>query len=430
MEVSKYNVDFNLDDKYVIYNLSSKKFVMCSLEKKFYVFNLLNKLNQLDMYLLEEEKNVLKKMAKQGIIVNNTQDEIEKIKYLFNKTKYQEGTFILVISPTIKCNFGCSYCFETRRDETWDQNLKNNLIKFVEDITPKVKTLQVSWFGGEPTLEYDNIKIMTKKFKSICEKNKCNYISTITTNGYLLNDERINELESLGICKVQITIDGDEKYHNEKRPLNNGEETFQKIFENILKISEKDIMVILRINLDDKNKDSIIPLLKRFPEESRKNIIVNICNIFQNKNTVRIYDLCKKTIELGFICPPFRSDYSICEGSFVNSITVNPNGEISPCQMCIEEGLTFGELTNKGSFRIKDPTAFYRFRNSSPFDNDKCIKCKYLPMCLGGCSYQRYKDLNICDGEKILKQISIEEIAKLAVYNQMKNGTISAYNVI
>ncbi|SCL86096.1 radical SAM protein [Sporanaerobacter sp. PP17-6a] len=269
MELSKYNIDFNFEDRYVIYNLSSKKFIMCNLEKKHNIFNLLNILNKLDTCnLKKEEKIMLRKMAKQGIIVDNTKDEIEKIKFLFNKTKYQEGTFILVISPTIKCNFGCPYCFETRRDETWDENLRYNLIKFVENITPKVKTLQVSWFGGEPTLEYDNIRIVTEKFKSICEKNKCNYISTITTNGYMLNDERINELESLGINKIQITIDGDEKYHNEKRPLNNGGKTFQKIFENILKISEKNMMVILRINLDDKNKDSIVPLLERFPEKS------------------------------------------------------------------------------------------------------------------------------------------------------------------
>lgn len=431
MEISKYNVDFDLDNKYAIYNLASRNFIICNKNNKQTVLDLLGKLNDLENSSLKDaEKNIIKKLAKQGIIVNNTKDEIEKIKYLFNKTKYQEGTFVLVISPTIECNFGCPYCFEERRHETWDEKLRENLLRFVDEISKKVKILQVSWFGGEPTLEYENIKAMTKKFKDICERNKCEYCSTITTNGYLLNDERIAELEELAINKVQITIDGDEEYHNKKRPLRNGGNTFNKIFENILKISKKDIMLILRINIDENNANSIIPLLERIPNECRSNIIINICNIFQNKKIIKIYELYKKAIELGFVYPPFRKDYTICEGSFVNSMTINPDGKLSPCQMCKERGLDFGTLTDNGSFLIKNPTALYKFRNASPFNNNMCTECKYISVCLGGCQHARYENENVCDGKKLFEQISVEEMAKLAIYNEFQNGCISEYNII
>lgn len=420
MKTSRYNFLTNLGDNFAIYNILSKKYILTNLDAKDHILNLMTHLNE--SQYTEYDANILKGLINQGIIIEDNLNETEKVSYLFNKTKYQENTFILVISPTIECNFGCKYCFETRRPEVWDNELRNKLINFVSDISKKVKSLHVGWFGGEPTLEYDNIKNMTEIFKDICKNNNCDYSASITTNGYLMSQEKIDELERLCINKIQITIDGDEEFHNIKRPLRNGDKTFDKVFNNLLNIIDKNIKVILRINIDDENKDSILSLLNKIPKEKRNKVIINICNIFQNKNKIDTYDIYKKAIELGFQYPPFRESWVICEGSFTNSITINPDGKIGPCQMCKEKGFYFGKITNK-SLKITKPSEFYKFRNVNPTKNTNCINCIKFPICLGSCTFSRYKDECFCADETLFTDEGVNKLIRLAIYNDLKHNT-------
>ena len=46
--------------------------------------------------------------------------------------------------------------------------------------------------------------------------------------------------------------------------------------ENLIKVSEQNIFVILRINIDEKNVDTATNILSEIPEQYRSNIAVNI----------------------------------------------------------------------------------------------------------------------------------------------------------
>lgn len=429
MKVSNYNMifDYNNDIK-CIYNTLTRKYILCDNDKKSQISDLLENINK-DKFTFEEV-NILKKLASSGMIVNDNLDEFHKVSYLFNKTKYQENTFIIAVLPTLDCNFACKYCFEERKNIYWNDELINNLTELVKNVSAKAKNLQVSWFGGEPLLEYEKIKELTKTFIDICNKNNCEYYSTTTTNGYLFSDERINELEELRIRKIQITIDGDKEFHDKSRPLRNGNSTFDRIFNNFNKIADKDIAVILRINIDQNNKDSVSKLLDKVPYEKRKNIIVNICNIFQNEEKVEMYDLYHMALEKGFKFIGFRSDFALCEGSFINSITIEPDGRITPCQMSAEKGLYFGSLKDEGVIHIDNKSDFYKFRDLSPLDNEDCKQCNLLPMCLGGCPHKRFLSNNMrCDGKSI-ENMSYEEMIKLHIFYDIKNNFVTDENVV
>lgn len=422
MKLSNYNLKLDFDNKYAIYNTLSRKYVLFDNTEENYINNLLDNMNK-DEYEIKEIE-ILKKFLKNGIVIEDNLNEIGKVSYLFNKTKYQDRRFILIISPTLDCNFRCPYCFEERRNSYISDETIDNLIAFVKKVAKEVNTLQVCWFGGEPTLQFEKIKKMTKIFKEICENEGCNYSSTMTTNGYLFNDERINDLNDFNIKRIQITLDGDKEIHNQKRPLADGSGTFDKILENINKIVDKDIPLYLRINVDENNADSIPKLFDLIPESKREKITINMCNIFQNDEYVNLFPLYKIAIDKGFRFEFSRKQLQICEGSFINSITVQPDGKITPCQMCSEKGFNFGSIGKDGRLLLKNESEFYRFRATSALDNEECKKCSRFPLCLGGCYFNRYKDNTVCIATNKGEQEFLNMI-KLEIYSDLKHNILN-----
>lgn len=128
----------------------------------------------------------------------------------------------------------------------------------------------------------------------------CKITSDITTNGYLLNEQNIREMKQLNVKSIQITIDGDRESHNKRRYLAGAGETYDKIKENLIKVSEQNIFVILRINIDEKNVDTATNILSEIPEQYRSNIAVNVANLYQIKDKISTYQIYKKAIELGY----------------------------------------------------------------------------------------------------------------------------------
>ena len=68
------------------------------------------------------------------------------------------------------------------------------------------------------------------------------------------------KLLEFGIEKIQITLDGSKRIHNSKRKLHTGEGTFGVIINN-LKEADKNLKIMLRVNVDKKNTDYMEELL-------------------------------------------------------------------------------------------------------------------------------------------------------------------------
>lgn len=427
MKESNYNIKFKFDDKLVIYNTVARKYVVAEYSRKPYLDKLLSNLNK-DTYDIDEGK-ILRKLIKNNIIFDSKFNEFEKITYLINKSKFQSETFVLTIVPTLDCNFKCVYCYENRKQLKMNDETAEDLISFVKSVSKNVKNIRVAWFGGEPMLEYNMIKKLSKNFQDICKQQGCSYSASMTTNGYLFSDEIIDELKDLGINKMQITIDGDEKSHNDKRMLKNNEGTFTKVLTNLIKIVDKNIETVLRINIDENNKKSIPKLLDMIPIEKRKNTCVAIMNLFQNKNKINQYNAYKAAIDKGFKFKTIENSYIKCEATLKNSIMVHPDNRVTACQTFAENGIFFGNIEKGGKLAISNTQEFFKVKNISALNSDSCKKCNRISMCLGGCPYKRYLDNDACSGNMI-EGMSLEEVLQLHVYHDMKNEMIRDVNII
>ena len=94
-------------------------------------------------------------------------------------------------------------------------NLLEDTISFVK-LFKNTKFLRVTWYGGEPLLQFEYIEKLSHRLMNMFE----NYNAHMITNAYLLDKAKSQKLKELKISAIQVTIDGLEKVHNERRLIN------------------------------------------------------------------------------------------------------------------------------------------------------------------------------------------------------------------
>ncbi|WP_234117522.1 radical SAM/SPASM domain-containing protein [Clostridium hydrogenum] len=420
MKESKYNIILDVNDKKsLLYNILTRKYLVFNNLEKEQIKGILKKLKH-DKFELKEAEYI-KKMIKIGAAVSDELDEISRLSFLYNKQKFQQDTATLVIQTTLNCNFRCVYCYEEHKNENLTDEVSNKITNLVKDKCKKISKLKIAWFGGEPMLQFNKIVELTKIFKEICDENNCEYEARMTSNGYLFNDKNISMLNDLSIKNIQITLDGTKYYHDKKRPLANGEGTFEKVVKNFVKLLQENINLNLRINLDENNYISIVELFDIIPEKYRRNVNIQIVNVFQNKENLNCYNLYKLAIEKGYMYSDKVNRLVKCEASTPNAITIDPKGNLTFCSMAGEQGLYFGSIGDKKNINFTDQSLYYKFHSMSPFDNKACRECIELPMCMDGCKLSRFKNSNICIA-KAKGGMTLEDRIKLHYYSDIINN--------
>jgi len=126
---------------------------------------------------------------------------------------------ILQICITTECQLNCRYCKMGKiyPPQVMSLSTLKKGIDFLLTSSSKIVTFQI--FGGEPFLRWDLVK---KGIEYFCEKTKkkrrINEIS-LTTNGVLLTEEKINFFKETGAdFDVVFSLDGQKKTQNFNRP--------------------------------------------------------------------------------------------------------------------------------------------------------------------------------------------------------------------
>jgi len=167
------------------------------------------------------------------------------------------------LEVTENCNFACTYCKRTIATKHENQ-LRSNLreekaykgidyyftkyITFFAKLSKEKKELllqiappSLSWYGGEPFLNFNLIKKSGEYFKNLPWANYGISVSnlrfTANTNLSIMNDEILNFLVDNKVA-LFASLDGPAEEHNKCRIFINGEGTFATAYSNLLKIKE------------------------------------------------------------------------------------------------------------------------------------------------------------------------------------------------
>lgn len=428
MKLSRYSVDINIDEKnYMIYNTLSRKYQMYSVDNREKVWRLINNLNK-ESYATDEI-DIIKRLLNKNIIIQDNVDELSILEFNENRVKYQDESFNLMVVLTLDCNFRCFYCYEEHQKLTLQENSEVKILNLVEIMSKKFPKIKVAWFGGEPLLQYNKIEMLSKKIKNICEKNNCIFEAQMTTNGYLFNDKIIENLDELHLKKVQITIDGNEEYHNKRRALINGGNTFEKIFENVINLLKNGIKVTLRINVDEDNVNHISELFDLIPKEYRNLIYMCISNLFQEEGKINLYDLYKLSIDKGYKYRYKKNNYAVCETCLKNGITIDTDGNVITCTVAQNKERVLGVLSDDGDIVIKNPGLYYKLKTMSALKNPRCLECIQLPICISTCKLKRYRNNDMCTG-KWADGLEINDRALLQYYSDLSENLVREEDIV
>ena len=121
----------------------------------------------------------------------------------------------VVLNVTHACNLACVYCFGGG-DQPGPAMTADVAHKALGLLDPRTQ-VDVAFFGGEPLLAWDMIRRVMGEAQVLAAKRKVPAKFHITTNGLLLNEEKVKFLSERP-CSLLVSLDGPEDIHNAARP--------------------------------------------------------------------------------------------------------------------------------------------------------------------------------------------------------------------
>ena len=418
MKLSKYVTNLDLDEnKKMLYSTLERKYILYDKSEEKNIILFLSQLNK-GTYT-ENEIELFKELVQKKMILQDDIDEEKKLEILENADKYQDNIYKLMIYATNACNFRCTYCEQPHVVKQLDEETRYQILALIERHAKKSKTIQLDWFGGEPLLEYENICDMLEKANCICKENGSKFISSFTTNGYLLNEKRIKKLKELNTKCMQITLDGTKNCHDKRRVLADGNGTFDVILKNLIAVVNEGICVTLRVNIDSENSEDMTELLESIPRKLRTKIAISISNIFQNTEKISTFNLYKQAIEKGYLYINRWNMYAPCHACQKNAIVIDTDGSILLCAGTDEDEKRVGYIGAKGNVCLEREAALFDLHSTTARNNPDCRDCIELPFCIGSCRYARMKENTKCQG-KSNDGLSLHERALLDYYSDIQ----------
>lgn len=399
---SRFNFLFQEAGRFFLYNSLSNSF--SELDKDTYAL-IRQKMENGDVDI--PDKDLLSSLERLKVLTENEQEAFLRLRYKFLLRRFSTSNLALTINPTLDCNFACPYCFERSHPQKYmTEQVEDDIIKFVKR-HGDAKAVNVTWFGGEPLLAFNRIVSLTNKIKSL----ELVYEAGMITNGYLLTDRVVSCLDELQIKSIQVTIDGMREVHDSRRCLRNGHPTFDRIIENIKRTHAAcpNIKLNVRVNIDRTNERDFLELYNLFQTDEFKGILlspafvddianINKCVLNSEEQNNYINRLLR---EHGIVFSKFYPEpMHECFIRNPNSVVIGPEGELYKCWNDVGKedriyGYLDGRITN-------EPLLFRYLAASDPFDDEQCKECILLPVCGGGCPYERikrdYEDnkINVC----------------------------------
>ena len=203
-----------------------------------------------------------------GFLVNADTDEVSDWEDSYCRAKTDMTYIDLTILLTHQCQMKCQYCFEGDKDSTSiSDGSMQAIMDFLKAHKDTCNRLRVTWFGGEPLLNYPKLREMSMRLIEFCRGNEIQYSGDITTNAFALTPKRCSEMvNELNVKRFIITLDGPAEVHDRRRPLRSGFPTFNRIWENIGHLIDAGARVTIRMTIDRENAPFIQEFLKKIAE--------------------------------------------------------------------------------------------------------------------------------------------------------------------
>lgn len=437
----------NNKNEWVVYNwLNSSYVVLFDVDHPIYQNLELNgsdSVNGLDAILFKNFQQDLQYLVENFILVVGNEVIISEVKKHYEASRKPENFLSLILLPAGEaCNFNCVYCYEDHAQKMRMGLAHEQAIEsLVHETNPD--SVQIEYFGGEPLLNKKFIIDLNNRIQSWAVSRNKIFISSATTNGYLLTPDTLEKLYTSKVHHYQITLDGLPEHHNKLRPLANGKKTFDTIVLNLKNIVNRvdlsDLRVMIRVNFNENTSstsdinnylDFLLNLIgndKRFSilfrsisDYSASNnrlgdksclcatdVSEEIRNAYENGALARGFTLGENSICLTF-------GASSCYAAKPSNFVISPDWSVKKCTVALDQPKNnVGKLDESGQLVLNKN--YSNWVAPRLYSKTGCVTCHFVSQCHGNaCPLENMEqDVSICPPQKFTPIKIIEQFLNM-----------------
>ncbi len=376
-------------------------------------------------------KKFRQKLMNGQLLVDEAEQELQTIIAENNQQIDTNNVLYQVIQPSAMCQLGCDYCGQEHKKVNLSHPLADKLVeryrfKILSE-PERYKTLYIGWFGGEPLMALQEIRLMTRRFQTLASELGLNYGAKMVTNGLSLKPKLFRELvKEYKINHFEITLDGVAEFHDSRRHTKEGHQTFDLIFENLKKIfalpdfRELNCTVSIRCNVDKRNYMGVSPLIKQMAAHQFQDFISHfyVASVYSWGNDAHLKSFSKEEfseMEIDWLIEQFEHGFtpglipgrvkSVCLSVNPSNEMVDAYGNLFNCTEVSYVDVYQNTPYVLGNLKLDKTDSVYERPlanwNEEVLENKyQCHSCRMLPVCGGGCPKSWHEDMRACPTNK------------------------------
>ncbi len=360
--------------------------------------------------------------------IKNCYNEIVELyndKILFSDDQYEKYADYSVASPVKAmclniahdCNLRCKYCFASTGDFGKGRKLMSfetgkHAIDFLLEKSGDRQNLELDFFGGEPLMNFDVVKQIVNYARSREAEFNKKFRFTITTNGLLLDDDKIDFINK-EMSNVVLSIDGRKEVNDFMRVRVDGTGCYDKILPAFKKLVDRrgDKEYYVRGTFTNHNLDfaddvfalydagfdqiSIEPVVGDSDEYAlTEKDLPDVFNEYE-RLAKRIIENEKNGKKFNFFHFMIDLDQGPCAikrlrgcGCGNDYVAITPDGDIFPCHQFVgKDEYKMGNI-DEGTFNMEMKQDFAK---AHIYTKPECKKCWAKFYCSGGCNANNYQ---------------------------------------
>lgn len=340
---------------------------------------------------------------------------------LFSSDDYDKFQNLMVLSPvkalclhiSHDCNLRCDYCFAGTGDygngrKNMPAQVGRLAIDYLIAKSENRRNLEVDFFGGEPLLNFEVVKEVVAYARSLEKAHNKNFRFTITTNGLLLDDDKIDFINR-EMSNVVLSIDGRREINDRVRHRVDQSGCYDAILPKFNKLVDQrgdgqyyvrgtftkynldfaeDVLHLNRCGFDQLSVEPVVSDSK-YPYAITEADLPRIFDEYERLAQILIERRREKT---GFNFFHFMMDLEQgpCAikrlrgcGAGNEYVAVTPDGDVYPCHQFVgNEQWKMGDVYS-GSI---DLVLKEKFAASTVYGKEECRSCWAKFYCSGGCN--------------------------------------------
>ncbi len=340
-----------------------------------------------------------------------TEDKYKALALQFKKR--QSVIKALCLHVAHDCNLACKYCFACEGEYHGPRGLMSyevgkKALDFLVENSGTRKNLEVGFFGGEPSLNFEVVKQLVEYGRSIEKEKGKNFRFTYTTNGVILTDE-IMDFCNREMSNVVLSLDGRPEVNDRMRVNRGGGGSYDNIVPKFQKFVEKrgGKDYYIRGTYTRFNKDFAADILHMadlgFKEISIEPVVAEptapyalreedipellsqyellACEMIKRKKAGEGFTFYHYMIDLdGGPCVVKR--VSGC-GVGTEYMAVTPEGDLYPCHQFVgKDEFLLGNVFDG----VRNETVLEQFKSCNIYSHEECDECFARMYCSGGCA--------------------------------------------